>query len=129
MPASFLYRNLAISLLSLCFLVFEPLPTFAAPPQATFYVYGWAARDLGKAYIITEIRYSPRSDNTDTTSKLFGGEFQGSNDAKFTNPVTLQGSRHQGRRWHLCFDSTSDFQYHSVSVCPLYWTFWEITYR
>ncbi len=50
---------------------------------------GWAGLDLGDAYVITEIRYSPRSDNTDTTAHLYGGEFQASADADFTNPVTL----------------------------------------
>jgi parallel beta-helix repeat protein len=50
---------------------------------------GWAGLDLGGNYVITKIQYSPRSDNTDTTAKMRGGEFQGANDAAFTNPVTL----------------------------------------
>jgi hypothetical protein len=39
--------------------------------------------------VITKIRYTPRSDNTDTTSRMCNGEFQGSNDPDFSNPVTL----------------------------------------
>jgi hypothetical protein len=39
--------------------------------------------------VITQIRYSPRSDNTDTTARMCGGEFQGADDANFTHPVTL----------------------------------------
>ncbi len=50
---------------------------------------GWAGLDLGRPCVVTEVRYSPRSDNTDTTAKLCGGEFQGSNDPAFTSPVTL----------------------------------------
>ncbi len=50
---------------------------------------GWAGLDLGSPSVITEIRYSPRSDNTDTTAKMSGGEFQGSNDPDFANPTTL----------------------------------------
>jgi hypothetical protein len=50
---------------------------------------GWAGLDLGTPQIITEIRYAPRSDNTDTTSRMHAGEFQAANDADFTSPVTL----------------------------------------
>jgi hypothetical protein len=50
---------------------------------------GWAGLDLSGDYVITQIRYSPRSDNTDTTARMCGGEFQGADDANFTHPVTL----------------------------------------
>jgi parallel beta-helix repeat protein len=50
---------------------------------------GWAGLDLGSPFVITKIRYSPRSDNTDTTSKMCNGEFQGADNADFSNPVTL----------------------------------------
>jgi hypothetical protein len=50
---------------------------------------GWAGLDLGSPYVITEIRYSPRSDNTDTTARMSGGTFQGANDPDFNNPITL----------------------------------------
>jgi hypothetical protein len=50
---------------------------------------GWAGLNLGVPNVITEIRYAPRSDNTDTTARLCGGEFQGANDADFASPVTL----------------------------------------
>jgi hypothetical protein len=50
---------------------------------------GWAGLDLGRPCVITEIRYSPRSDNTDTTARMCRGEFQGANDSAFTNPTTL----------------------------------------
>jgi hypothetical protein len=50
---------------------------------------GWAGLDLGSPHVITGIRYSPRSDNTDTTSRMCGGEFQGANDPDFAHPITL----------------------------------------
>jgi hypothetical protein len=50
---------------------------------------GWAGLDLGSPNVITELRYSPRSDNTDTTAHLCGGKFEASNDPDFTNAVTL----------------------------------------
>jgi hypothetical protein len=50
---------------------------------------GWVGLDLGEGSVITEIRYAPRADNTDTTSKLCGGQFQGANDPEFAAPVTL----------------------------------------
>jgi hypothetical protein len=50
---------------------------------------GWAGLDLGSPNIITELRYSPRSDNTDTTARLCGGKFEASNDPDFTDAVTL----------------------------------------
>ena len=50
---------------------------------------GWAGLDLSQPCVITEIRYSPRSDNTDTTARMCGGEFQGANDPDFTKWVTL----------------------------------------
>ena len=50
---------------------------------------GWVGLDLGAPMVITEIRYSPRSDNTDTTARMCKGEFQGANDPGFTNAVTL----------------------------------------
>jgi hypothetical protein len=50
---------------------------------------GWVGLDLGRPCVITEIRYSPRSDNTDTTARMCGGEFQGATDPDFTDPVTL----------------------------------------
>jgi hypothetical protein len=50
---------------------------------------GWVGLDLGSPRVITEVRYAPRSDNTDTTAKLCGGEFQGSADADFAHPTTF----------------------------------------
>ena len=50
---------------------------------------GWTGLDLGSPYVITEIRYAPRSESTDTTSKMCNGEFQGSNEPDFSSPVTL----------------------------------------
>jgi hypothetical protein len=50
---------------------------------------GWAGLDLGSPKVITEVRYAPRSDNTDTTARLCGGEFQGSNDLDFAHPTTF----------------------------------------
>jgi parallel beta-helix repeat protein len=50
---------------------------------------GWTGLDLGGTYVITKIQYSPRSDNTNTTARMCGGEFQGADDAGFTSPVTL----------------------------------------
>jgi hypothetical protein len=50
---------------------------------------GWAGLDLGGPKIITEIRYAPRADNTGTTARLYGGEFQGAADADFSHPATL----------------------------------------
>jgi hypothetical protein len=50
---------------------------------------GWVGLDLGGSYVITEIRYSPLSSNTDTTAKMYGGEFQGSDSPDFSNPTTL----------------------------------------
>ncbi len=50
---------------------------------------GWIGLDLGTPKIITEVRYAPRCDNTDTTARLCGGEFQGAVDAAFSHPTTL----------------------------------------
>jgi hypothetical protein len=50
---------------------------------------GWTGLDLGGVQVITQIRYSPRSDNTDTTARMCGGEFQGANNIDFTDPTTL----------------------------------------
>jgi hypothetical protein len=50
---------------------------------------GWVGLDLGDPAVITEIRYAPRSDNTNTTAKMCGGRFEGSNDPDFAVPVTL----------------------------------------
>jgi hypothetical protein len=50
---------------------------------------GWVGLDLGTPSVVTKIRYTPRSDNTDTTSRMCNGEFQGANDSDFNHPVTL----------------------------------------
>ena len=50
---------------------------------------GWAGLDLGMPEVITGIRYSPRSDNTDTTAQMCGGEFQGAADPGFNTPTTF----------------------------------------
>jgi hypothetical protein len=67
-------------------------PALAFDGQLTTYfetANGWAGLDLGRPCVITEIQYSPRSDNTDTTAKMFNGEFQGANNDAFADPVTL----------------------------------------
>lgn len=53
--------------------------------------HGWLGYVLDNSYVINKVRYHPRVDGTNTwpCEKMLGGQFQGSNSADFSSPVTL----------------------------------------